>query len=293
MKFWVKLSRIIFKIAVSPWLKKIRSKSIEAVLKKSIPILEPEMLDEMRAFVQSQQTSLGGFADRGGKCDLYYSLFGYYLADALIIPEVTPLLRQYIKKVISETTLSGVNLYCGAILYVKLHGFDSYTERLKRQIVSVLEASDLQQPEYANFLGIMALYYLEDFLNIKRIIHPYKSHTFQDDLPCPVLAATIVLLEIAGKTKPESQKKLFSFYRAKGGFASFKYAPSEDLLSTGVALYALSFMNADTRMIKPECMSFIDGLYHNGGFMSMPADNDIDVEYAFYGLLALGSLQEY
>jgi prenyltransferase beta subunit len=292
MKFWVKLSRIIFRIAVSPWLKKIRLKSIESVLRKSIPILEPEMLEEIRAFVRSKQTPQGGFADRAGKCDLYYSLFGYFLAEALVIPEVNSPFRLYVKKIIRETTLSGVNLYCGAILYVKLHGFDSYTERLKKQIVSVLAKSDLQQPEYANFLGIMALYYLEDFLSIKRIIHTYKSHTFQDNLPCPVLAATILLLEIAGRTKPESQKKLYSFYRSKGGFAAFKQAPSEDLLSTAVALYALNFMSADIRLIKPESLSFIDGLYHNGGFMSMPSDNEIDVEYTFYGLLALGSLQE-
>jgi len=292
MKFWVKLSRIIFRIAASPWLKKMRSKSIETVLKKSLPLLETEMLDEMRAFVQRKQTPQGGFADRAGKCDLYYSLFGYYLADALVIPGVTPLLKHYIKKVVCETTLSGVNLYCGAILYVKLHGFDAYSERLKNQIVSVMAKSDLQHPEYANFLGIMALYYLEDFMNIKRILQPYKSHTFQDNLPCPVLAATIVLLEIAGKTGPENQKKLYSFYRSRGGFAAFNYAPSEDLLSTAVALYSLNFMSADMRMIKPECMSFIDGLYNNGGFMSMPTDNEIDVEYTFYGLLALGSLQK-
>jgi prenyltransferase beta subunit len=84
--------------------------------------------------------------------------------------------------------------------------------------------------------------------------------------------------------------KLYSFYRHKGGFSALNRAPTEDLLSTGVALYALHFIEADTRMIKPECLSYIDSLYENGGFRSSYAERETDMEYTFYGLLGLGSL---
>jgi hypothetical protein len=83
---------------------------------------------------------------------------------------------------------------------------------------------------------------------------------------------------------------LKTFYRGKGGFTAINHAPYEDLLSTGVALYALNFINADIRLMKPDCLSFIDNLYQNGGFRSTQVDFETDVEYTFYGLLGLGSL---
>jgi hypothetical protein len=290
MKFWVKFSKIIFKIVASSWLKKIQGKSIEAVLKRSINMLEPEMLDEMRCFVREKLTSQGGFADRAGNCDLYYSLFGCFIAEALSMPEVNNDLRSYVKKTVQETNLNGVNLYCGAILYAKLQGIDLFAEKLRNQVISVLRKSDLQQPEYANFLGIMALYYLEDFIGIKRMIGRYNSDLLPESAPCPVVGASMVLLKLAGKTVPANRGKLNSYYRFKGGFAAFRQAPAEDLLSTAVALYALQFTNSDIRLIKPECMSFIDRLYHDGGFRAMESDMETDVEYTFYGLLGLGAL---
>jgi hypothetical protein len=37
-------------------------------------------------------------------------------------------------------------------------------------------------------------------------------------------------------------------------------------------------------------MNFINGLYVDGGFSAVQADTVTDVEYTFYGLLALGAL---
>jgi len=104
------------------------------------------------------------------------------------------------------------------------------------------------------------------------------------------VAATAVMLGMAGKRQPEAVDMLKSFYRESGGFAALHNAPAEDLLSTGVALYALHFLDADLRLIKPDCLTFADRLYENGGFRATEADSFIDVEYTFYGLLALGSM---
>ena len=98
------------------------------------------------------------------------------------------------------------------------------------------------------------------------------------------------LLERYKKTGPY-KVGVRSFYRENGGFTALNHAPYEDLLSTGVGLYALNFINADLRLMKPECLDFIDSLYENGGFRSTQTDFETDVEYTFYGLLALGSLQ--
>lgn len=289
MRFWERFSRNIFKLVVQPQLKKVQPKLIEQVLTKSILMLDPEMIVEIRSFIVSKQTAQGGFADRGGKCDLYYTLFGYYIADSFSVTEVMEPLKKYVATVTS-TDLSGVYLYCGAILYAKLLGLDATSEKLRKQIVADLNKSGSKQPEYAGFLGILALYYLEDYPNIQRVVNQYKRSVSLSGHPCSVVAATAVLYGMAGNRQPEAVDMLKSFYRESGGFAALHKAPSEDLLSTGVVLYALHFLDADLRLIKPGCLTFVDDLYDNGGFRATPFDSVTDVEYTFYGLLALGSM---
>ncbi len=289
MKFWERFSKTIFKLAAQPRLKKVRPKLIESVLVKSVVMLDPVMTSQIRSFIRGQQTIEGGFADRGGKCDLYYSLFGYYIAEALSVTEVMEPLKKYVASVVVPENLSGVYRYCGAILYARLIGQDETTEKLRKQIVTDLVLADSKQPEYTGFLGVLALYYLEDYQNIRRVLNKYKSFTVSNH-PCPVVAATAVMMGMAGSPQTEAVDTITSFYRHNGGFAALRQAPAEDLLSTGVALYALHFLDADIRLIKPDCFAYVDDLYDNGGFRATSYDSYSDVEYTFYGLLALGSM---
>ncbi len=290
MKFWERFSRSIFKVAATPFLRKIRSKSIESVLKNSVNLLNEEMADEIRSFIRKNFTPEGGFADRASKCDLYYSLFGWFIAETYSVNEITDQLKLYVKNKVNSNKLSGVHLYCGAILYAKLFGQDITSLKLSLQVRKELAVSQANRGEYSNFMGFLALYYLGDFLNLKRLINHYKSSGIETGLPCPVTAANIVLLNLSGQQDDNAETRLKSFYRENGGFAALKNAPQEDLLSTGVSLYALNFMNADLRAIKPDCLAFIDSLYENGGFRATETDFETDVEYTFYGLLGLGSL---
>jgi hypothetical protein len=290
MKFWERFLRIIFELAARPQIKRLRPKLIESVLAKSSSMFHPDLVTEIRSFILSKQTTAGGFADRGGKCDLYYTLFGYFVAEAYSVEVNLEPLREYIKESVTANNLSGVHRYCGAILYAKMIGIDSATEKLRKEIVAEVNNSDSKQLEYSRFMGIMALYYLGDFLNIYRIVNRYKKSFVLGSHPCPVIAATAILLEMAGNRQPEAANILKSFYRENGGFAALHRAPDEDLLSTGVALYALNFLEADLRLIKPDCLAFVDNLYEKGGFRATLSDNFPDVEYTFYGLLALGSL---
>jgi hypothetical protein len=290
MKFWVKFSRNIFKLAAQPKLRKLRPKLIESVLAKSTLMLDSEMIDEIKTFILSKQTTQGGFSDRGGNCDLYYTLFGHYIAESFSVNEVIVPLKKYVAATVTSTNLSGIYRYCGAILYAKLIGLDATTEKLRQQIVADLTLTDSRQPEYSGFLGVLALYYLEDYLSIQRIVNQYRRLFSLSELPCPVVAATAVMLGMTGNRKPEAEDMLKTFYRENGGFAALHQAPAEDLLSTGVALYALHFLDADLRLMKPDCLAFVDDLYDNGGFRATQYDAVTDVEYTFYGLLALGSM---
>ena len=111
MKFWVKFSRTIFKLAARSQLKKIHPKLLEPVLMNSVSMLDDGMILEMKSFILSQQTVEGGFADRAGKCDLYYSLFGYFIAESLSVTGVNESLKNYISVTVAAGNLTGVYRY--------------------------------------------------------------------------------------------------------------------------------------------------------------------------------------
>ncbi len=71
-----------------------------------------------------------------------------------------------------------------------------------------------------------------------------------------------------------------------GGFRASEQAPIPDLLSTAVALFTLRLIGADVR----DATRFVQAHWlDNGGFAPTLYDDYSDVEYVFYGLLALGS----
>ena len=84
---------------------------------------------------------------------------------------------------------------------------------------------------------------------------------------------------------------LLARQHTSGGFPAMPNAPIPDLLSTATALYALACMDADIGPIRERCLDFIDSLWTgDGGFHGHWADDYLDAEYTFYGLLALGLL---
>ena len=78
----------------------------------------------------------------------------------------------------------------------------------------------------------------------------------------------------------------------EGGFLAVPGAPLPDLLSTATALHALSCIERRIpSIIHERCLDFIDTLWNaEGGFHGHWADDDLDPEYTYYGLLALGHL---
>jgi prenyltransferase beta subunit len=77
----------------------------------------------------------------------------------------------------------------------------------------------------------------------------------------------------------------------EGGFLAAPGAPIPDLLSTATALHALAGLQVSFAGIKEKCLDFIDTLWTNAGaFHGQWADDPVDCEYTYYGLLALGHL---
>lgn len=77
----------------------------------------------------------------------------------------------------------------------------------------------------------------------------------------------------------------------QGGFVASPTTPMPDLLSTATALHALASLHVPIGALQESCLDFVDTLWTNrGGFYGHWADDHVDCEYTYYGLLALGHL---
>jgi prenyltransferase beta subunit len=265
---------------------------LENALGKSIKLFDPQTIEEIGLFLKKQQTSAGGFSDRGGRCDLYYTLFGFFVAEAIGLQEVIPPLRNYIKNIVLTDDLKGVHLNCAIILYVKLFGVDTLPTNLRDKLAFEKKQNEPPHAYYSLFLDLLTSYYTEDYFQLYKLQKALKKNGSTSEMPCSVTSASLIIQASLGRKTDELIAVLNLFYRNDGSYAAVKHAPIGDLLSTGVALYALKFVGYDLRIMKPDGLNYIDSLYSDGGFCATVLDPGPDVEYTFYGLLALGALAE-
>ena len=84
---------------------------------------------------------------------------------------------------------------------------------------------------------------------------------------------------------------LMDQHQSLGGFLAAPMAPMPDLLSTATALHALYVLQRPMGEEGPKCLEFVESLWTDGGgFRGYLEDDQADVEYTYYGLLALGHL---
>ena len=103
--------------------------------------------------------------------------------------------------------------------------------------------------------------------------------------------AVCCLLAMQHQTSCQPDSNILSWLQARqdatGGFHATDVSPIPDLLSTAVALFTLRLVGA----VAHDATDFIHAHWlDNGGFAPTILDDYSDVEYVFYGLLALGSI---
>ena len=106
-------------------------------------------------------------------------------------------------------------------------------------------------------------------------------------------AAAVTLLHQLGlPIHPGVGDWLLAQAHPDGGFRAMPAAPLPDLLSTATTLHALACLETPVpEPVRERCLDFIDTLWSAaGGFHGHWADDHLDAEYTFYGLLALGHL---
>lgn len=280
--------------------------------------LAPKLLGEsaelVAGFLRSQWNPDGGVRDRGGASDLYYTVFGLEGLIALRADIPATQLHAYLRTFGDGAGLDFVHLACLARSWAGLPP-DIRAGVPADAIAARIEGFRSADGGYAAEPGaadgtvygcFLALGTTQDIGRplpdpeavvrcVARLRAEDGGYANQLDIPfglTPATAAAVTLFRQLGEpVPPEIGDWLLSRHRPEGGFYAIPGAPLPDLLSTATALHALSGMHIPLDDIRDPCLDFIDTLWTNrGGFHGTWADDDLDCEYTYYGLLALGHL---
>jgi len=289
-----------------------------ALLRNALNLLDEQVREEVLQFLISQQNPDGGFRDRGGRSDLYYSLFGGLMlgvegmehgAKGMETEDPLPereavegsnphgailKLKQFIARQSNAEVPGFIEKCCLVLLQKELK------TRRNSQIKALISLAksfwkerhsiNLSYRSFVLFLTLDAVLPFRRILKIgaKRML---MRTTIDQNSPCSEVAARVFLQKMLNHEASADQELLKSFACETGGFRAFAHLNHADMLSTVVALFALNYSGSDLRLLKPVCLDFIEQNFTDGAFLSGDGDATKDVEYTFYGLLALGVLQ--
>lgn len=285
------------------------------LLRNALNLLDGQGREEVFQFVSSQQNPDGGFQDRGGRSDLYYSLFGGMMLKAIehearspksedqreelevTLPELvegaTLKLKQFITQQ-SNSEVFGFIEKCCLILLQKEFSMNRFSRigALFALVKSFWKERHSINLSYRGFVLFLTVDAVLQFYGILKFGagKMLKRTTLEPDSPCSEVAAKVFLQNMMNREGLKEQELLKSFAAESGGFKAFSRSPHADMLSTAVALFALNASEGDLRLFKPACLGFIQENYADGAFLSGDGDQTKDLEYTFYGLLALGIL---
>jgi len=281
--------------------------------------LAPRVLGDstelIRSFLQRIENSDGGFKDRSGASDLYYTVFGIESSRAIRADLPAKPLMNYLTKFGSGIELDFIHACCLARAWASV---------LEENADAVCDLSELPKtldryrtPEggynvmhgaahgsvYGAFLAFGGYQDLHQPIpNVQGIVRSLEDLRTPDGAwanepgmkigSTNATAAAITLLRNLSEPLPEAAGQwLLARVHPDGGFRAAPDSPVPDLLSTATALHALSGMQVPIDKIKDACLDFVDTLWTNeGGFYGHWAERELDCEYTYYGLLALGHL---
>jgi hypothetical protein len=269
----------------------------------------------VRAFLIRQITPEGGGADRAGRPDLYYAIFVLAGLEALQAEIPVEKIKPFVDSFGDGTALDFVHLgalaRCRAAIGLEKmpHGFsDAILARLETFRTAdggyEVKPGAAHGNAYGCFVALGAYQDLGAKLpDSLRMVQCLKFLETPDGAwgnvremrqgTVPATAAAITLLHQLGMPiSAAAGDWLLAQIHSDGGWLAVPGAPIPDLLSTATALHALSCLDRPLpAALREKCLDFVDTLWSaEGGFHGHWADDALDAEYTFYGLLALGHL---
>ena len=277
------------------------------------PTLLGESRDLVRDFYLRRLNPDGGFQDRAGESDLYYTVFGLEGLAALE-HDPPPSTSSFLARFGDGNDLDFVHLTCLArawatasrsgppadVTAALLERIEAF--RSRDSGYAVAPGAEFGTP-YGAFLALGAIEDLKgtlaqperllaSVLGLRAPDGGFANHQGAATGATPATAAAVMVMRHLDR-EPDARVAGWLLARAHhdGGFFAAPGAPVPDLLSTATALHALVAMHADISRIKEPCLDFVDTLWTNeGGFCGSWLDQALDCEYTYYGLLALGHL---
>jgi hypothetical protein len=284
----------------------------------------------VRAFVAGQRHPDGGYRNRDGQPDLYYTVFGLSAACALDSSPAAAPERLPEAFLASPANLSLVNLASLARgLALTRHADPAVrgTLRVRLESLRAADGSFATKPGaargtmYGSFLALGAAedltsdapatpgVPLSDAGRLADAVLALRlsDGSFANDhvfgvATVPSTGAAVAILHRIGVSLPQPAHTgdwLLAQTLTVGsatGWAATPGTPTPDLLSTAVALDALARLNIPLgQALRAGVEEFVDSLWSSdgtrAGFCGTWADDIIDVEYTCYGLIALGFLR--
>jgi hypothetical protein len=274
------------------------------------------------SFLRGLAVPEGGYANRAGRADLYYTPF---VLDALHALDALPTdatdaaqagrTRDWLDAFGDGAALDFVHRCCLARAWAAQPAEacpagrrEALAERIAEQRAAdggyATQAGAAGGTAYGCFLAVNALADLQrpplaaaERAAIVRCLDTLRSDdggwanaARQPRGSTTATAAAVATLRSLDAPVPDGAADFLLAQRhPAGGFVASPDTPLPDLLSTAVALHALDAIDAPWRDGREQVLDFLDSLWSaEGAFHGSWADDQADAEYTFYGLVALG-----
>jgi len=292
-------------------------------LRSSVPA---ETRERHRAYLTAAQNADGGFAGREGESDPYYTAFALWALSILgaLTPEIAKRATTFLDANLDRaknlvdffSLMHGYRLAQTAMPLAE----SSDATRLWLDLVAVALQScrtpdggygrvpDLREGStYATFLAVLAYEEID-----RPLPEPEKTLAFvrgrqREDggyveippmkrsgtNPTAAARAVIEILETDQQKKHDESTIdfLLNLVSFEGGILANNRIPMADLLSTFTGLWSLHEMDALKQLDAAKALRYVQSLERpEGGFLAGLWDENVDVEYTFYGLGSLALL---
>lgn len=291
------------------------SMEMQELLLAAVNGMTKEALRGMRRFLRSQIKLDGGFRNRSGDSDLYYSVFGGACRQALKPGPLPRIAVHYLKQFGTGEGLDFVHLAClarslsavpAAATPGRLDSVFALIEEYRSEDggYSHTKKHDSRGTPYAAFLALLAHEDAQrDIHDLEGVLDSLEGNRASDGAysnesgmtegaTAATAAAAIVRTQLGNGREDGLSEWILARQSRHGGILASPSSPAPDLLSTAVSLFALRKLGVSFSPLRDRTTDFIEMLWsESGGFSGHLLDRVADCEYTFYALLALGCLE--